>query len=185
MTSSLSIANKVVKNRKLSEGLQHPNSSDLKLTQSCGASRCMMCPLLFRLDEDIVINGQKLFLDRNLNCKDKNIIYVAQCKICALFKQDNVLAFYEDSYFGQTVTEAHTRFNGHRNKFVINDERTYEKSALSQHCYNCHMDNMNLNNFNIGIVKVCKAMDLDREENRYISKFRTDIWGLNRIKVVR
>ena len=47
------------------------------------------------------------------------------------------------------------------------------------------MDNMNLNNFNIGIVKVCKAMDLDREENRYISKFRTDIWGLNRIKVVR
>ena len=71
-----SIANKVVKNRKLSEGLQHPNSSDLKLTQSCGASRCMMCPLLFRLDENIVINGQKLFLDRNLNCKDKNIIYI-------------------------------------------------------------------------------------------------------------
>ena len=95
------------------------------------------------------------------------------------------MTLYEDSYFGQTVTAVHCRFNGHRSKFVVDDKCTYEKSALSQHCYNCHPDSMHLSNFKIGIVKSCKAENLDREENRYISKFRTDIWGLNRINVIR
>ena len=43
---------------------------------------------------------------------------------------------------------------------------------------------MNLENFNIGIVKVCNAENLDREEDRFINKFRTNIWGLNRMRVV-
>jgi len=147
--------------------------------------RCKLCPLLFGLDEDIFINGEKLILDSNLSCKDKNVIYVSQCQICVVYKGTNGLIYYEDSYFGQTATETNTRFNGHRSKFKINDCKDYEKSALSQHCYDCHNDAMTLSNFKIGIVKKCKPVDLDREESRFISKFRTDIWGLNRMNVIR
>ena len=179
-----SIANKVVKNRMLGEAVQGLDGSG-RATQACRASGCKLCPLLFRLDHVITINGERLFLDNKLSCKDKNVIYLAQCQACDGYKQNNGLIYYEDSYFGQTVTEANTRFNGHRNKFVINDDNVHEKSALSQHCYDCHRDSMKLSNFKIGIVKKCKARDLGREENRFISKFRTDIWGLNRMKVVR
>jgi hypothetical protein len=184
LKKDLSISNKVVKNRSLAAG-QQPPSSEERTTQSCGAARCKLCPLLFSLDQDILINGQKLFLNNKLTCKDKNCIYISQCQICDQYKQSNNLSYHEDSYFGQTVTAVHVRFNGHRSKFVIDDQRTYEKSALSQHCFDCHPDNMLLTNFKIGIVKSVNPIELDREENRYITKFRTDIWGLNRMNVIR
>ena len=84
---------------------------------------------------------------------------------------------------GQTVTEAHTRFNGHRRDF--SDESMYAKSALSQHCAEDHPNDISLDNFSIGIVKVCRPEDLDREENRFATKFRTNIWGLNRMKIIK
>ena len=149
------------------------------------ASGCKLCPLLFKLDDTITINGERLVLDSKLSCKDKGVIYVAQCQTCDLYKQNNGLIFYEDSYFGQTATGTNTRFNGHRNKFVIDDNKVFEKSALSQHCHDCHDDVMTLSIFKVGIVKKCKPENLDREESRFIAKFRTDIWGLNRINVVR
>ena len=34
-------------------------------------------------------------------------------------------------------------------------------------------------------IKTCKAIDLDREENRFVNKFRTDIFGLNRMKIIK
>ena len=37
----------------------------------------------------------------------------------------------------------------------------------------------------LGIVKKVRPVDLDREEDKIVSKFRTKIWGLNRIVVVR
>ena len=180
-----SIANSVVKNRKLSEGTQTTSDNGNRTTQSCLASGCKLCPLLFKLDDTITINGERLVLDSKLSCKDKGVIYVAQCQTCDLYKQNNGLIFYEDSYFGQTATGTNTRFNGHRNKFVIDDNKVFEKSALSQHCHDCHDDVMTLSIFKVGIVKKCKPENLDREESRFIAKFRTDIWGLNRINVVR
>ena len=135
-----SIANSVVKNRKLSEGTQTTSDNGNRTTQSCLASGCKLCPLLFKLDDTITINGERLVLDSKLSCKDKGVIYVAQCQTCDLYKQNNGLIFYEDSYFGQTATKTNTRFNGHRNKFVIDDNKVFEKSALSQHCHDCHDD---------------------------------------------
>ena len=176
-----SISNKVVRNRKLSGGSDGVNVED-KQSQTCGARGCMTCPLLFNFDQDIVINGDMLVLDKQLTCKDKNVIYVAQCQICVQNKQSKL---NEDSYFGQTLSEAHTRFNGHRNKFVVDERILYEKSALSQHCYETHPDQMKLSHFKLGIVKKCNPCELDREETRFILKFRTNICGLNRIKVVR
>ena len=81
--------------------------------------------MIFRLDEDVFVNGMKVNLDRILNCKSKNIIYFAQCSVCQAKKADlaielntskeNVLL--EDSYVGQTVSESHVRINGHRKCF--------------------------------------------------------------------
>jgi len=182
-----SIGNGVVRNRGLSEGEADTGSSSVsnRTSQACGAKACKLCPLLFSFDEDIIINGVQLNLDKKLSCKDKCVIYVSQCQNCVQIKLSSGSIMFEDSYFGQTATETSTRFNGHRSKFKINDEKAYEKSALSQHCFDCHNDAMTLTNFKVGIVKKCKPCDLDREENRFISKFRTDIWGLNRINVIR
>ncbi len=133
----------------------------------------------------------KLVLDQTLNCKSKNIIYVAQCQVCSEKKKhiaqdistDASIAQCPDTYFGQTVTEAHVRFNGHRSKFKVDDKLSYSKSALAQHCFDEHYDQFSLSVFRIGLVKRCSALDLDREETRFINKFRTELFGINRIKV--
>ena len=39
--------------------------------------------------------------------------------------------------------------------------------------------------FMYSVYNQIKTLDLDREENRFISKFRTDISGLNRMKVIK
>ena len=124
LKKNASIANQVVRNRKLGENpLEITKSNTPPNTQSCGASGCMLCPLLIDLNEKIEINGLNLILDNKLTCKNKNCIYVAICQIC---KSSN-------SYFGQTVTAVRTRFNGHRGKFDPNDIKVCEKS---QHCLN-------------------------------------------------
>ena len=91
----------------------------------------------------------------------------------------------EDSYFGQTVTPMHIRMNGHRNKFKIDSLLTFEKSALSMHCFLEHKTEFNMKLFKLGLVKKVRPVDLDREESKLINRYRTNIWGLNRIVVVR
>jgi hypothetical protein len=71
-----SIANSVVKNRKLSEGTLTTSDSCSRTTQACLARGCKLCPLLFKLDETITINGERLVLDSKLSCKDKGVIYI-------------------------------------------------------------------------------------------------------------
>ena len=53
------------------------------------------------------------------------------------------------------------------------------------HCYEKHPDKFDLKYFNIGFVKKANPLDLDREEDITIHKYKTNIWGLNRIKVKR
>ena len=79
----------------------------------------------------------------------------------------------------------HTRMNGHRNKFVIDDTLEFEKSALSMHCFLVHKNEFSMTYFKLGIVKKVRPVDLDREEDKFITRYRTKIWGLNRIVVVR
>ena len=193
-----SIQQKVVKNRGLSLGENNPMAPIFaaKVSQACGSKGCETCPLLFNLQNDIFVNGLKVILDKSLNCKSKGIIYLAQCLICQAKKVDlakelntsegNVLV--EDSYLGQTINEGHIRMNGHRDCFKKNNKGEFtkcRKSALSWHCHEEHPDQCDLKMFKIGFIRACRSIDLDREENRLISKFRTDVIGLNRIKVVR
>ena len=74
----------------------------------------------------------------------------------------------------------HVRFNGHRKCFKVNDLEAIGISALSQHCFDkhAHCSTFYLSDFRVGVVKVCKAMYLDREEKRFVTKFRTDIIGV-------
>ena len=43
----------------------------------------MTCPQLFDVKDTIIVNGAVVNLDFRLLCKDKNIVYVAQCQICS------------------------------------------------------------------------------------------------------
>ena len=176
-----SVKDNVVRNRALSRGITRTNDPTEKHpeTQACGGKGCKTCPLVFGPTEKVMVNGKEVFLDKKLSCKDKNVIYLAQCSVCV------ERARSESTYFGQTSTEVRTRFNGHRSSFKIDNINSYTKSALSQHSFDYHPDKFGLEFFKVGFVKQCRAENLDREEHRLISLFRTNIFGINRMKVIR
>ena len=61
----------------------------------------------------------------------------------------------------------------------------YEKSALAMHCFLEHKSLFDLKLFKLGIVKKVIPTVIDREEDKLINKHQTNIWGINRIVVVR
>ena len=167
----------VIKNRNVSKAtvtMNHDPVSDYK----CRARNCLTCELVFDKDEEIIVNGLRLCLKPNSNCKTKSIVYVAQCQLC--IHDDKGLT--EDTYFGQTVSPLHIRVNGHRSKF---NDNHYQESALSMHMMETHANAWNINHFKFGVVKQVKPVDLNREEERFIDKFKTNLFGLNRINVIR
>ena len=174
-----SIANVMVRNRTLSESdATKPTTTK---TQKCGNAKCKTCPFLFSASDHISVNGMPVYLDFSLKCNSKNVIYIAQCTICSQGGQK----FKDDTYFGQTMTAMNTRMNGHRSHFVIDKRLLFEKSALSMHCFLAHKSDFSMELFKLGIVKQTRAVELNREEERFIQKYRTNICGLNRIAVVR
>ena len=110
-----------------------------------------------------------------LNCKSSNVLYLFKCDLCP--ENNNV-------YIGQTLQELHSRVNGHRSKFQP-DESVYKQSALSYHCQLEHPDNFEINVFRVGLISKVAPKNLNRSEDRLIHKFRTHIFGLNRIEVIR
>ena len=171
-----STGNRIVKNRQLG----HPKTDlNTKTSQKCFSRGCKTCPVLYDFDTKITVNGLELQLDRSTTCKDQHVIYVAQCQLC------NKEKGREDTYFGQTLTPFHTRLNRHRHKFKIDESRTYEHSALSMHCYIEHSDHFDFDIFKFGIVKKVQPSLLDREESRFCTKFKTNVWGLNRMEIKR
>ena len=127
-----------------------PLGTPQKTSQKCYGPGCKTCTVLFDFDTKISFNGLELQLDRTLTCKDKHIIYIAQYQRCN--REDG----REDTYFGQTLTQFHTRLNGHRHKFVIDERAIYKHSALFMHCYTEHRDNFSFDCFKFGIVKKTK-----------------------------
>jgi hypothetical protein len=143
--------------------------------QKCRARGCMTCDLM-TLEECVNINNVNIKLDFSLNCKTDNCIYLTVCKHC-----NSVIEFY----FGQTVTAAHLRFNGHRNCFKIENCK-YELSALSHHIFYKHLDHFpeKLKNFKFGIVRNSGPKTLNRLEDYYIYTTKADTISLNRYKVM-
>ena len=145
--------------------------------QRCNARGCLLCDNLLTDNMNTVnINGLKVKLVFTLNCKSSNCVYLAICRHCT----DR-----PEFYFGQTTTAVHTRFNGHRGCFKV-DNLKFNDSALSHHIYTKHIDNFNdkLRNFDIGSVRMCSADLLNRLEDYFIYSSKADVISLNRYKVL-
>ena len=158
-----SIGNTFVRNKQLS--IANMSSDD----QRCNARGCLQCPLTNDKSK-IPVNGQMVRVPRHLNCKSKNVIYMWVCKLC----------MEKEVYFGRTIQECHNRTNGHRASF---NEDNWEKSALSMHAREVHNTTFSLDIFKISIVKKVSPQQLRREEYKFIDKYRTISFGLNRYKV--
>ena len=131
--------------------------------------------MMYKNNEAVMVNGTPIQLNPSLTCKSSNIIYLLQCPKCK--------PTAENSYFGQTRNECHCRMNGHRTYFK-DDPKIYEKSAAALHAYTAHDPPLDLTDFKCAIVKqTSHAVQLDREEFRYIEKHKTNFKGLNRCKV--
>ena len=82
-----------------------------------------------------VVNDQCLKVPAKFDCKTRNCIYVAQCKLCCQIRESDYQVIFEDTYFGQTMQKFNQRVNGHRSCFKF-EERN--KSALSMHAFEHH-----------------------------------------------
>jgi hypothetical protein len=145
---------------------------EVRDSQKCMKSkRCKNCPLM-NLGDEVVCDGTVIKLDMRCCCTTEGVIYVALCRYC---EKGNF-------YFGQSENSLQERNRGHRFAFKISE---YEKSALSLHTYECHVEKFEdkLLNFNFGIVKHVSPGLLDKWEDFYIWKTDADIKGLNRYKV--
>ena len=126
------------------------------------------------LSGKVVCDGTVISLDMRCCCITEGIIYIALCKHCDV----------GNYYFGQSENALQERNRGHRFAFKITNSE-YEKSALSLHIFECHVDKFDdkLQNYNFGIVKHVSPSMLDKWEDYYIWKTNADIKGLNRYKV--
>ena len=134
-------------------------------------ARCMTCGLTNR-NETATTNGTSVKLAKNVNCKTENAIYFAQCRKC------NKL----NSHVGKTRQEFHHRVTGHRSIFTTD---AFQKSALSMHSLEEHSLEHSIDSFEFSIFKPTPALNLHREEFRYIEKLRTKTFGLNRMTPIR
>ena len=130
----------------------------------------MQCPLVAGR-KCVTVNNRKVSVPMNVTCKTDNVIYLWTCNIC---DKDN-------AYFGRTTQQCNNRTSGHR-RYFNSDE--FEKSALSMHAKDKHPTNMNLKNFKVSIVKKVSPRNIKREEFRYIEKYRTKCFGINRYKTL-
>ena len=126
------------------------------------------------------INRSEITVPSRFNCKTENCIYMAQCNLCSSLRTEGISL--EDTYFGQTTQKFHKRINGHRACFNADD---YKKSALSLHAMENHPDHFDINIYKMAVLKEVNPRCLNREEFRYIEKFHTNSFGLNRCKVER
>ena len=107
------------------------------------------------------------------NCKSKNCIYLAICKLCG------------DFYIGQCQPPLHKRVNGHRSNFT---ESKFKDSALSAHIYLDHPQNFpnKVNNYKFAILNhYDTGHPLTDRENWLVSQTRAVTLHLNRYKVLR
>ena len=155
------------------------NRKSVLESQGCNAGACMTRKTM-NLCSKLEINNFKVKLDFRCNCATKGVIYLALCKLCDDPKNLN------NFYWGQTRNSLMTRNNGHRSSFSVQLDK-YDKSALSMHIFDKHLENFTdkLNNYNFGVVKHVAPTSLDRTEDFYIYSTEADIKGLNRYKVTK
>ena len=86
----------------------------------------------------------------------------------------------KEAYFGCTIQECNGRTSIHHSCFSVSKS---EKSALLMHAKDMHQYQFSLNNFSVALVNKVSPKQLRREEFRFIDKYRTIPFGMNRYKV--
>lgn len=147
-------------------------------SQKCHGRNCKSCPQMVEKNEMLTVNGVQLKAPcKRLDCKSKNVIYVAQCSLCEGKPIDS-------AYVGQTQQRFHQRANGHRSCFVDADNlEKIEKSALALHAKERHPDRFDMTIFKFLIVDSTPGEDLNKTESRKIRELRTNVLGLNRMNI--
>ena len=168
-----SIGSSVVKNRQL--GIL---AKDFKDTILCKGGKCMTCPnLIIDKDFNLTINHVKVNIIENINCKSSNVVYLAVCKLC------HRAGLEDKAYVGQTTQPLHKRCNCHRSCFKEADNQR-ARSALALHSRKVHNDKCSMNDFMFMILSKTTPLNLDRKEQFFIERFRTNTVGMNRMMVV-
>ena len=138
-----------------------------------------------------VASNGRTFKTAGGDCKSKNLVYAASCKLCD----------FNNVYTGKSVTELRTRINGHRSKFnnilkaykrnpnlVLDLEETDDESILGAHIFSVH-NIVNIKQFddtyNFDILHKCAPSNLRKNEQSLIGRMGTrKPFGLNQINSI-
>ena len=148
---------------KLSRPCTTHDESKHKRGPKCGCCKMMSNEASF------ILNNTTYECDGG-NCKSKNIIYLAICRIC------------NKAYFGKTTQTLQRRFGQH--KFSMNNISSLDiitdAEALAAHvALDHHRDDFH-STYKLYVVKSCNPKDLLNNEQQLINKFSTlTPYGLN------
>nr|XP_034325343.1 uncharacterized protein LOC117689218 [Crassostrea gigas] len=92
------------------------------VVSKCGDSRCGTCPYLKTGDSISFKCGKTFYVNENMSCKSKNLLYCITCNHCG------------EHYIGQTGTQLTARMRVHRQQ--INDPST-RNTPCSEHFDRC------------------------------------------------
>ena len=129
------------------------------------------------------INRSELAVPNRFNCKTKNCIYMAQCNLCNSLRSEDISL--EDTYFGQTSQKFHKRINGHRACFNADDYLRNQPFLFTQWKIIPTILILYYSIYKMAVLKEVSPRCLNREEFKFIEKFQTNSFGLNRCKVER
>ena len=138
----------------------------------CGGSRCDVCNYIEASHTFSDKNGARIFDIRKgvLNCNSTNVIYLMQCKVCAL------------QYVGSTINKFRYRFNNYKSKhtqyrYKFSNSTLQTGNLIQQasfHSHFCQSDHNGLSDWSVKLID--QAHDegsLRRQESFWQHKLKT------------
>ena len=170
-----SVGSKLAVLRKMSLGIGLGGTSKCGLHGNC---KCCNVTLATPMPQ-LTVNGQKVNLP-NGNCKSKNIIYLAKCKLCV-----------DNCYVGRTVQPLNKRVCGHRQGFTnvvekgqnfVNALDTDDTYSLGVHLYNEHGLTSDFDKYyTFHVLEHVSPLQMEKIEHLWIHKLNTLFpYGINR-----
>ena len=126
---------RMMKTRTLSPqvfNIQHKGGS-----KPCSSRNCQICPEFLNVTDFILDHKQnKHYLEHEMDCNTKNVIYAIQCLGCSKY------------YVGETSNELRTRFNNHKSEIIRGKDK-----PLASHFQECP-ELEKLNKLNTPFLKI-------------------------------
>ena len=153
------------------------------------ADPAKLVTLLLVSGNSMVSNNGHSVRTQGGNCKTRNIVYGATCKLCTV---NNV-------YVGKTVTSLSQRVNGHRSKYYeileasskgnVESHRDFDdENVLGAHLFSVHnlRERSDFNeSFHFDILCSTSPDNIRKSEQFYINKLKTLYpFGLNNVNSV-